>query len=75
MGSHAIYLTYRRAKESAPQNSLVLTDICVILSSKGEKAPYAFCEIEKNLNKGLVSVLIMFFFFCTFVLVRGGVVL
>ena len=55
IGSHPIYLTYRRAKESAPQNALVVTDICLILSSKSERAPYAFCIIDKNLNKGLVS--------------------
>ncbi|XP_076803792.1 C-myc promoter-binding protein-like isoform X6 [Clavelina lepadiformis] len=55
MGSHPIYLTYRRAKDSAPQNSLVVTDICIILTNKGERTPYAFCQIEKNLNKGLIG--------------------
>jgi len=58
MGSHPIYITYRRAKESAPQNTLVVTDICIILTNKGERAPYAFCQIEKNLNKGLVRIFI-----------------
>jgi len=57
MGSHPIYLTYRRAKETAPQNALVVTDICIILSNKGETTPYAFYQIEKNLNKGLVGFL------------------
>jgi len=55
MGSHPIYLTYRRAKQSAPQNTLVVTDICIILPNKGEKAPYAYLEINKNLNKGLLG--------------------
>nr|XP_018671970.1 C-myc promoter-binding protein isoform X3 [Ciona intestinalis] len=55
MGSHPIYLTYRRAKETAPQNALAVTDICIILSNKAEKAPYAFCQIEKNLNKGIIG--------------------
>uniref|UniRef100_H2ZEE4 UDENN domain-containing protein n=1 Tax=Ciona savignyi TaxID=51511 RepID=H2ZEE4_CIOSA len=55
MGSHPIYLTFRRAKESAPQNALAVTDICIIFTNKGEKAPYAFCQIEKNLNKGLIG--------------------
>jgi len=55
MGSHAIYLTYRRARSSSPQNALVVTDICIILRNKDEKAPYAFLEIDKNLNKGLLG--------------------
>uniref|UniRef100_H2ZEE5 UDENN domain-containing protein n=1 Tax=Ciona savignyi TaxID=51511 RepID=H2ZEE5_CIOSA len=54
-GNHPIYLTFRRAKESAPQNALAVTDICIIFTNKGEKAPYAFCQIEKNLNKGLIG--------------------
>ncbi|XP_046401074.1 DENN domain-containing protein Crag isoform X3 [Ischnura elegans] len=50
------FVTYRRAPESMPCNELVVTDICVILTSKGETAPHAFCMIEKNLNKGMFQV-------------------
>ncbi|CAH1404549.1 unnamed protein product [Nezara viridula] len=49
------FLTYRRAQSSMPCNSLVVTDIAVIITSKGETAPHAFCMIKKNLNKGLVG--------------------
>lgn len=40
-----------------PANELVVTNICVIITSKGEKPPHAFCVIKKNLNKGVVSIL------------------
>lgn len=49
------FLTYRRAKENAPCNQLVVTDICVLLMNKGETPPHAFCLIRKNLNKGMVG--------------------
>ncbi|CAG2066251.1 unnamed protein product, partial [Timema podura] len=52
-----IFVTYRRASLSMPCNELVVTDICVILTNKGETAPHAFCMINKNLNKGMVSTL------------------
>ena len=45
------FLTFRRARENAPCNQLVVTDICVILANKGESPPHAFCLINKNLNK------------------------
>lgn len=45
------FLTLRRARENAPCNQLVVTDICVILANKGESPPHAFCLINKNLNK------------------------
>lgn len=51
------FLTYRRARSNMPANELVVTDICVIVASKGEKAPNAFCVIKKNLNKGVVSIM------------------
>lgn len=53
-------LTFRRAPLSMPCNALVVTDIVVIIMSKGEMPPHAFCIINKNLNKGLVSILISF---------------
>lgn len=50
------FLTYRRARKDMPANELVVTNICVIIASKGEKAPHAFCVIKKSLNKGVVSI-------------------
>ncbi|XP_014255544.1 DENN domain-containing protein 4C isoform X2 [Cimex lectularius] len=49
------FLTFRRAKDTMPCNSLVVTEIAVILTSKGETAPHAFCMIKKNLNRGIVG--------------------
>ncbi|XP_060525748.1 DENN domain-containing protein Crag isoform X2 [Cylas formicarius] len=49
------FLTYRRGQPSMPCNALVVTDICVIIASKGESPPHAFCCISKNLNKGIVG--------------------
>ncbi|XP_066582259.1 DENN domain-containing protein Crag isoform X2 [Prorops nasuta] len=50
-----IFVTYRRANRKMPCNSLVVTDICVIFTNKGEVAPHAFCVIPRNLNKGMVG--------------------
>ncbi|XP_036140650.1 DENN domain-containing protein Crag isoform X3 [Monomorium pharaonis] len=50
-----IFVTYRRASRKMPCNSLVVTDICVILTNKGESPPHAFCVINKNLNKGMLG--------------------
>lgn len=50
-----IFVTYRRASRKMPCNSLVVTDICVILTNKGETPPHAFCVINKNLNKGMLG--------------------
>ncbi|GBP34415.1 DENN domain-containing protein 4C [Eumeta japonica] len=49
------FITYRRAHPSAPCNALVVVDVCVIITSKGESPPHAFCMIAKNLNKGLMG--------------------
>lgn len=49
------FLTYRRAKPEMPCNELVVSDLCVIIPSKGETPPHAFCQIHKTLNKGIVS--------------------
>lgn len=48
------FVTYRRAQPTMPCNALVVMDICVIITSKGETPPHAFCIINKNLNKGMV---------------------
>ncbi|XP_055372585.1 DENN domain-containing protein Crag [Condylostylus longicornis] len=49
------YLTFRRAKADMPCNELVVTDLCVIIPSKGEKPPHAYCQIHKTLNKGMMG--------------------
>lgn len=49
------YITYRRGSSTMPCNALVVTDICVVIASKGESPPHAFCCISKNLNKGIVG--------------------
>ncbi|CAG4943668.1 unnamed protein product [Parnassius apollo] len=49
------FITYRRAHPSAPCNALVVVDVCVVVASRGEMPPHAFCMINKNLNKGLMG--------------------
>lgn len=49
------YITFRRGQLTMPCNALVVTDICVVIASKGESPPHAFCCINKNLNKGIVG--------------------
>ncbi|XP_066576519.1 DENN domain-containing protein 4C [Amia ocellicauda] len=51
--SQRIFITFRRAPPVQPQNSLAVTDICVIVTSKGETAPHTFCKVDKNLNCGM----------------------
>lgn len=49
------FITFRRGLPTLPCNALVVTDICVVIASKGESPPHAFCCINKNLNKGIVG--------------------
>uniref|UniRef100_A0A1A9ZC55 UDENN domain-containing protein n=1 Tax=Glossina pallidipes TaxID=7398 RepID=A0A1A9ZC55_GLOPL len=49
------FLTFRRAPADMPCNELVVTDLCVIVSSKGERPPHAFCLIYKSLNKAFTG--------------------
>ncbi|XP_066252860.1 DENN domain-containing protein Crag isoform X1 [Euwallacea similis] len=49
------FITFRRGHSTMPCNALVVTDICVVIASKGESPPHAFCCINKNLNKGIVG--------------------
>ncbi|KAF5279524.1 hypothetical protein FQR65_LT03346 [Abscondita terminalis] len=49
------FITFRRGTATLPCNALVVTDICVVIASKGESPPHAFCCINKNLNKGIVG--------------------
>lgn len=51
--SQRIFITYRRAPPVRSQNSLAVTDICVIITSKGETPPHTFCKVDKNLNCGM----------------------
>ncbi|KAF7669009.1 hypothetical protein LDENG_00264010 [Lucifuga dentata] len=51
--SQRIFITLRRAPPVQPQNSLAVTDICVIITSKGEIPPHTFCKVDKNLNCGM----------------------
>ncbi|XP_057709856.1 DENN domain-containing protein 4C isoform X1 [Corythoichthys intestinalis] len=51
--SQRIFITFRRAPPVLPQNSLAVTDICVIVTSKGESPPHTFCKVDKNLNCGM----------------------
>uniref|UniRef100_A0A8C8C4T0 DENN domain-containing protein 4C n=1 Tax=Oncorhynchus tshawytscha TaxID=74940 RepID=A0A8C8C4T0_ONCTS len=51
--SQRIFITFRRAPPVQPQNSLAVTDICVIVTSKGETPPHTFCKVDKNLNCGM----------------------
>ena len=54
--SQRIFITYRRAPLIRPQNSLAVTNICVIVTSKGETPPHTFCKVDKNLNCGMVRI-------------------
>ncbi|KAM4807951.1 DENN domain-containing protein 4C [Rhinophrynus dorsalis] len=51
--SMRIFITYRRSSLNRPQNSLAVTDICVIIGNKGETPPHTFCKLDKNLNCGM----------------------
>uniref|UniRef100_A0A3P8VJL9 DENN domain containing 4C n=1 Tax=Cynoglossus semilaevis TaxID=244447 RepID=A0A3P8VJL9_CYNSE len=51
--SQRIFITFRRSQPVQPQNSLAVTDICVIITSKGEIPPHTFCKVDKNLNCGM----------------------
>uniref|UniRef100_A0A8B9TLW8 DENN domain containing 4A n=1 Tax=Anas platyrhynchos TaxID=8839 RepID=A0A8B9TLW8_ANAPL len=51
--SQRVYVTYRRASENMAQNTLAVTDICIIIPSKGETPPHTFCKVDKNLNNSV----------------------
>uniref|UniRef100_A0A8B9E7V8 DENN domain containing 4A n=1 Tax=Anser cygnoides TaxID=8845 RepID=A0A8B9E7V8_ANSCY len=51
--SQRVYVTYRRASENMAQNTLAVTDICIIIPSKGETPPHTFCKVDKNLNNSM----------------------
>ncbi|KAM8876301.1 C-myc promoter-binding protein-like isoform 1-T1 [Synchiropus picturatus] len=51
--SQRVYITYRRAPENQSHTSLAVTDLCIIIPSKGEKPPHTFCKVDKNLNSSM----------------------
>lgn len=54
-GHQHTFLTYRRASEGQAYSALGITDICLIMPSKGESSPHTFCRVDRNLNAGMVS--------------------
>uniref|UniRef100_A0A8C2UYC3 DENN domain containing 4B n=1 Tax=Chinchilla lanigera TaxID=34839 RepID=A0A8C2UYC3_CHILA len=54
-GHPRTYLTYRRAAEGAGLHALGITDLCLVLPSKGECTPHTYCQLPRNLNPGMVS--------------------
>lgn len=53
-GHPRTYLTYRRAAEGAGLHALGITDLCLVLPSKGEGTPHTYCRLPRNLNPGMV---------------------
>ncbi|NWI92490.1 MYCPP protein, partial [Pitta sordida] len=51
--SQRVFITFRRASENMTQNTLAVTDICIIIPSKGETPPHTFCKVDKNLNNSM----------------------
>ncbi|XP_037227073.1 DENN domain-containing protein 4B isoform X3 [Falco rusticolus] len=52
-GHQRTFLTYRRAAEPHGHNTLGVTDICLVMPSKGESTPHTFCRVDKNLNTSM----------------------
>ncbi|XP_030042943.1 DENN domain-containing protein 4B isoform X2 [Microcaecilia unicolor] len=52
-GHHRTFLMYRRAPRSQGLNTPGVTDICIIIPSKGESSPHTFCRVDKNLNTAM----------------------
>ncbi|XP_070622879.1 DENN domain-containing protein 4B isoform X1 [Erythrolamprus reginae] len=52
-GHQHTFLTYRRASEGQAYIALGITDICLIMPSKGESTPHTFCRVDRNLNAGM----------------------
>lgn len=49
--SSGLFFTARRSTPNAPPHQLVITHICVILTTKGETPPHTYFRIDRNLNK------------------------
>lgn len=54
--AHRVFLMFRRALDSQGLHMLGVTDIGLLMPSKGEVAPHTFCRVDKNLNTGMVSI-------------------
>ncbi|XP_075763399.1 LOW QUALITY PROTEIN: DENN domain-containing protein 4B [Pelodiscus sinensis] len=52
-GHQRTFLTYWRAAESQGHRTLGITDICLVVPSKGESTPHTFCRVDRNLNAGM----------------------
>lgn len=52
--AHRVFLTYRRAADTQGLHTLGITDIGLLLPSKGEAAPHTFCRVDKNLSTSMV---------------------
>ncbi|CAF0994016.1 unnamed protein product [Adineta ricciae] len=48
-------ITYRRAASTILCNTLAVTDVCVIIESRGETPPHSFNRINKNLNRSILG--------------------
>ncbi|XP_051575093.1 DENN domain-containing protein 4B-like isoform X1 [Myxocyprinus asiaticus] len=51
--THRTFLMYRRAPDSQALNTLGVTEISLLMPSKGETAPHTYCRVDKNLNTGM----------------------
>uniref|UniRef100_A0AAR2ISS7 DENN/MADD domain containing 4B n=1 Tax=Pygocentrus nattereri TaxID=42514 RepID=A0AAR2ISS7_PYGNA len=60
--THRTFLMYRRAPDSQALNTLGVTDISLLMPSKGEVAPHTFCRVDKNLNTSMVLLIHSFTF-------------
>uniref|UniRef100_A0A8C3N5Y1 Uncharacterized protein n=1 Tax=Geospiza parvula TaxID=87175 RepID=A0A8C3N5Y1_GEOPR len=52
-GHQRTFLTFRRAAEPPGHHTLGVTDICLVMPSKGESTPHTFCRVDKNLNTSM----------------------
>ncbi|KAL2295108.1 hypothetical protein Nmel_018259 [Mimus melanotis] len=52
-GHQRTFLTFRRAAEPPGHHTLGVTDICLVIPSKGESTPHTFCRVDKNLNTSM----------------------
>uniref|UniRef100_A0A9J7YR38 DENN domain containing 4B n=1 Tax=Cyprinus carpio carpio TaxID=630221 RepID=A0A9J7YR38_CYPCA len=50
---HRTFLMFRRAPDSQALNTLGITEISLLMPSKGETAPHTYCRVDKNLNTGM----------------------
>uniref|UniRef100_A0A8C1V4E7 DENN/MADD domain containing 4B n=1 Tax=Cyprinus carpio TaxID=7962 RepID=A0A8C1V4E7_CYPCA len=51
--THRTFLMFRRAPDSQALNTLGVTEISLLMPSKGETAPHTYCRVDKNLNTGM----------------------